>query len=188
MRTSSIQDPERNHFLMIREWQVRLCDGDYCAAALISFFRYVHDWKLEQGQQAMAANNSQDWRIGAFNQRHQELLGEVAHCRSMLAMHVKQGNAVYIPIFKQQLLVAEHALAAFNAGGETVEAVESVTEVMGKDLNAAAPVKRLADIRAILNSHGLRLNTKAGEGESINCVPIMQPSSHTTNHQDRRLC
>lgn len=72
---------------MIREWQVRLCEEDYCAAALISFFRYVHDWKVEQRQQAMAANNVAEkhgdersqyeglYQYYTYEDLHQRLLG-----------------------------------------------------------------------------------------------------------------
>lgn len=57
MRTTCVRHPEKNAFLIIREWQIRFCEGDYCAAGLLSFFAYTHDWKLEQRHQAVEANN-----------------------------------------------------------------------------------------------------------------------------------
>ena len=48
MKTSCIRHPERENLIIVRKWQVVFCEGDTCAAALISFFEYWHNIKLEQ--------------------------------------------------------------------------------------------------------------------------------------------
>lgn len=57
MLTSCIQHPPRHPLIIIREWQVHFCDGDKCAAALMSFFEYWHNIKLEQATKASQAND-----------------------------------------------------------------------------------------------------------------------------------
>ena len=47
-RISSIANPQNNRLVIIREWQVRACEGDCCAAALLNFFIYWHDIKLDK--------------------------------------------------------------------------------------------------------------------------------------------
>lgn len=42
--------------LVIRAWQVKACDGDHCAAALLSFFEYWHNVKAESADKAEQAN------------------------------------------------------------------------------------------------------------------------------------
>lgn len=41
---------------MIREWQLTFCNGNACEAALLSFFEYWHNIKLEQSKKARQAN------------------------------------------------------------------------------------------------------------------------------------
>jgi len=41
----------------MRKWQVIACDGDKCAALLLSFFEYWHNVKLEQRKQAIVSND-----------------------------------------------------------------------------------------------------------------------------------
>lgn len=56
MRTSCISWPERERLIVIRQSQLPLCDGNHCAAALLSFFEHGHNYKLEQREQAEHAN------------------------------------------------------------------------------------------------------------------------------------
>jgi hypothetical protein len=42
--------------IIIKKWQLAFCDGDHCAAALLSFFEYWHNIKLELSQRARQAN------------------------------------------------------------------------------------------------------------------------------------
>ncbi len=57
MRTSCINHPAKEPLLIIRAWQVQACNGDHCAAALLSFFEYWHNIKLEQAGKAVEAND-----------------------------------------------------------------------------------------------------------------------------------
>lgn len=47
MKTSCISHPEREPLVIIREWQLDFCEGDKVAAALLSFFEYWHNIKLD---------------------------------------------------------------------------------------------------------------------------------------------
>lgn len=57
MRGSCIQHPKREPLIIIHGWQIEACDGDACAAALLSFFEYWHNYKLDQRQKACEAND-----------------------------------------------------------------------------------------------------------------------------------
>jgi len=46
-QNSDIQHPENEALLVIRKWQVAVCDGRTCAAALLSFFGYWHGIRLQ---------------------------------------------------------------------------------------------------------------------------------------------
>lgn len=48
MKTSCIQHAHNDHFIMIRQSYVALCDGNHCAAALLSFMEGWHNHRLEQ--------------------------------------------------------------------------------------------------------------------------------------------
>ncbi len=57
MKSSCIQYPADEPILLIRESQVMVCDGNVCAAALLSFLEYWHNIKLEQRRKARQAND-----------------------------------------------------------------------------------------------------------------------------------
>lgn len=57
MRSSCIRHPEREPLILIRKWQVDFCNGDKCAAALLSFFEYWHNIKLDQAAKAKSLNS-----------------------------------------------------------------------------------------------------------------------------------
>lgn len=57
MRSSCIQHPAREPLIIIRQWQVEFCEGDRIAAALLSFFEYWHNNKLDHSPKARQANN-----------------------------------------------------------------------------------------------------------------------------------
>lgn len=61
-RSTCIRHPENEPLIVIRQWQVALCEGNTCAASLLSFFEYWHCIKLEMRQKAQQAN--------AIAQRH----------------------------------------------------------------------------------------------------------------------
>jgi hypothetical protein len=48
MRSSCISHPSREPLVKVHQWQIEACDGNWCAAALLSFFEYWHNWKLDE--------------------------------------------------------------------------------------------------------------------------------------------
>ena len=56
MKSSCIAHPEREPIIVLRKWQVSACDGNHCAAALLSFFEYWHNIKLDMQAKAAYAN------------------------------------------------------------------------------------------------------------------------------------
>lgn len=57
MRASCIAHPTKEPLIIIRQWQIEACDGNACAAALLSFFEYWHNIKLEQSAKSRQAND-----------------------------------------------------------------------------------------------------------------------------------
>ena len=56
MKSPCIAYPENEPLVLIRASQVRICQGNHCAAALLSYFGYWHDVRLNQMKQAEHAN------------------------------------------------------------------------------------------------------------------------------------
>jgi len=56
MRTSCIIEPQNQPLIVLKQWQVDLCDGDKCAGLLLSFFIYWHDIKLKMRRKNEQAN------------------------------------------------------------------------------------------------------------------------------------
>lgn len=56
MKTSCVQHPAREPLVIVRQWQVEFCDGNVCAAAVMSFFEYWHNIKLDSSWKAERAN------------------------------------------------------------------------------------------------------------------------------------
>ncbi|OEU64458.1 MAG: hypothetical protein BBJ57_02960 [Desulfobacterales bacterium PC51MH44] len=56
MRSSIINHPENEPLIIIRQWQLVFCNGNEVAAALMSFFEYWHNIKLDIQKQAKKAN------------------------------------------------------------------------------------------------------------------------------------
>ena len=56
-QTSCIRHPENARFLKIYQWQLDFCDGNACAAALMSYFEFCHNGKLQQLQQSKTLND-----------------------------------------------------------------------------------------------------------------------------------
>jgi len=50
MKTSCISHPENERLVIIRKWQEEFCEGNICAAALLSYFEYWHNWKLNSDE------------------------------------------------------------------------------------------------------------------------------------------
>ncbi|GEM_PF-6281394 len=57
MKTSCILHPKNEPMIIIRDWQIGFCAGNHCAAALLSFFEYWHNIKLEQRYKNKKAND-----------------------------------------------------------------------------------------------------------------------------------
>lgn len=56
MRSSCVPWPKDEPLIIVRQSQLRLCDNNHCAAALLSFFEYWHNIKLGNQEQAEHAN------------------------------------------------------------------------------------------------------------------------------------
>jgi len=57
MKTSCINHPPNEPLIIIRQWQVELCEGNTTAAALLSYFEYWHNIKLEMQSRASRSND-----------------------------------------------------------------------------------------------------------------------------------
>ena len=56
MKTSCIAHPPDDRFVIIRQSYVDLCDGNHCAAGLLSFFEWWHTIRLEQSAKSRQQN------------------------------------------------------------------------------------------------------------------------------------
>jgi hypothetical protein len=57
LKTGCVNHPTNEPLIVIRKWQVEVCDGNQCAAALISFFEYWHNIKLEMSEKNKKYNS-----------------------------------------------------------------------------------------------------------------------------------
>lgn len=57
MRGSCIRHPAKEPVIVVRRWQLEATGGHKAAAALLSFFEYWHNVKLEQARKAREAND-----------------------------------------------------------------------------------------------------------------------------------
>ena len=57
MNSTCIKHPVKQPLIQIKAWQVYATDGDYCAAALLSFFEYWHNHKLDAKGQTKKKND-----------------------------------------------------------------------------------------------------------------------------------
>lgn len=73
MTFSSIKDPCIDREIKVYEWQVRLCKGDHCAAALLSFFIKNHDLLLEHPEkeklQCFSYKDLEDGLLSLYSKR-----------------------------------------------------------------------------------------------------------------------
>jgi hypothetical protein len=56
MRSHCIPWPENEPLILMRASQLQICDGNHCAAALMSFFQYWHEIQMGKQEQAHHAN------------------------------------------------------------------------------------------------------------------------------------
>lgn len=57
MKSSCIEHPSREPILVIRKWMTEFCEGNSCAACLLSFFIYFHEVKSEMRDKNKRLNN-----------------------------------------------------------------------------------------------------------------------------------
>ena len=58
MNNTCTQHPTRDPLLVIRQWQLDFCEGNHCAAALLSFFEYWHNIRLDLSQRTRPAKTA----------------------------------------------------------------------------------------------------------------------------------
>ncbi len=90
MKSSCIHHPEREPLIIIRQWQLEFCEGNRIAAALLSFFEYWHNIKLEMRGKNQQAN---DVAEGHHDPRTQD--------ESLWQFHTEQELEDGILIFKR---------------------------------------------------------------------------------------
>ena len=56
---------EHSQFIIIHKWQLEICDGDACAAALLNFFAYWHEIRLAKQKDNSQNNNLLQWYTNA---------------------------------------------------------------------------------------------------------------------------
>ena len=56
MKSTCLSHPKNEPLILIRRWQYEFCEGNTCAAALMSFFEYWHSYKLDTRKKNMQAN------------------------------------------------------------------------------------------------------------------------------------
>lgn len=56
-KSSCLPHPPKEPLVIIRKWQVAFCEGNVCAAALLSFYEYWHNIKLEMQAKNIKSND-----------------------------------------------------------------------------------------------------------------------------------
>jgi len=57
VKSSCVIHPAKDPLIIIHHWQVEFCGGDTCAAALMSYFEYWHNVRLDQREKAREQND-----------------------------------------------------------------------------------------------------------------------------------
>lgn len=57
MKSSCIRQPQNNRYIQVCEWQVQFCQGNHCAAFVLSHFIAWHNWKLNHDEYYHRVNN-----------------------------------------------------------------------------------------------------------------------------------
>jgi len=93
MKSSCISHPNSEPLIIIRKWQIEFCEGNQCAAALLSFFEYWHNIKLEQSHKAEQENTIQ------------KLHGDPAtQNESLIQFHTAEDLEAGVLIFKRKAI------------------------------------------------------------------------------------
>jgi hypothetical protein len=110
MKTTCIAHPANDTFLAIRRWAVTACDGNHCAAALISFFEHWHNNKIEASQQSAKRNKvaefhgeegTQDTSFYQFHSQDELVDG-------VLGMWKKDGVIRAVKILERKGFISKH--------------------------------------------------------------------------------
>lgn len=111
MNSSCISHPEREKLVVIRQWQMEFCEGNSCAAALMSFFEYWHNVKLDQSEKNTQFNNvaelhgdkrSQDEGLWQFHNEKQLEEGILIYKKDTI------NKAIDLLVSKQVLVVSRN--------------------------------------------------------------------------------
>jgi len=86
MKTSCFLTPQGNQFLTVWKWQIEACEGNHCAAHLLSVFGGWHDHKI--------ATSEQNERMNSVRARHGEPTDEGA--KSLLQWHTAEELSGYL--------------------------------------------------------------------------------------------
>jgi len=73
MKTSCIRHPDNDPLTVIRSWSLLACDGNQCAASLLSYFEYWHNLMEERSIRARELNDQMEAR-GGGRQENESLL------------------------------------------------------------------------------------------------------------------
>ena len=60
MKSTCVRHPEDEPLIIIHKWQLEFCEGDRIAAALLSFFEYWHNIKVDMSRKNRAANDTRE--------------------------------------------------------------------------------------------------------------------------------
>jgi len=111
MKTSCITHPEKEPLIIIRKWQIKFCENNRCAAALLSFFEYWHNIKLEIKEKNERTNkiakqhgdnSTQDVTLSQFHSQNdltEGILGLYSKDKIIASLQILQSKGV-ISIFK----------------------------------------------------------------------------------------
>ena len=94
MKTSCVKHPKRGRLVIIHEWQLAVCDGNACAAALLSFLEYWHNIKTEQVYKAQQAfdiygEKNESTTLWQFHTEEDLEQGVLIYKRTAIAVAVK---------------------------------------------------------------------------------------------------
>lgn len=56
-KTSCVQPPENDRFAVVRNSYVLFCEGNHCAAALLNFFQFQYDRRVESSEESKRKND-----------------------------------------------------------------------------------------------------------------------------------
>jgi hypothetical protein len=66
--TGCLTEPKNSRIVLIKEWQLDLCEGNHCAAAILNFLIYWHGVKIKQSKKAKEANDISEMHGGKRDQ------------------------------------------------------------------------------------------------------------------------